>query len=394
MIKGAKPLEWGLLGLLSTYLAAMYGGVMRATFSLPVVLMPWLLKQPGYDLYETVYIPYMPGYMWFNMAVHSLIPQPVLRVRLMMIVLVIVSLVLVFFLARLWHGPLAGIGAAVAYAAWMPLWADRPMYMEVMVGFLTLAAVAVWHQQDSDDWWQPLAAGILVGAAELVKQQALAVAGSFLIWRTIGLFVERDRKRGLTDMALFLGCVALLPTVSISILAVQGRVEALLYWTWTYPLNNPFESRSVFASGVDELILIVAWLLPVGLYILLTVGQRASWRGPAILILGQVVPLLTPMFPRYGRFHLSGAVPIIALIAGGALALILQMEKKTWQRLSLQAAGAGAVAATLGVFLLPTYYRVRLGPRVGEWSPLVEVSQQREAQTVITAGTRVWVLPA
>src|SRR5206468_3013745 len=40
------------------------------------------------------------------------------------------------------------------------------------------------------------------------------------------------------------------------------------------------------------------------------------WRWQLPLLLGLVVSTTLPAFPRYGRFHLAAAVPLLGVIAG------------------------------------------------------------------------------
>jgi hypothetical protein len=398
---GAQPKQdripawaWGVLGALAAYQAAMYGWVMRTYISPSVVLLPWLLRQPGYRLHENVILPYMPGGPWIGMALYALIPGHLLRVRLAMIVVVVAIMLGVFLLARRWWGLGAGVMAAALAALWGPVIMDRPLYYEVLLGPMTLAAAAAWHRVD-DRWQRPVLAGLIVGLSILIKQQAIAIALVFVIWRVLGTDQKRW-PRTLADLGLFLVTAALPVGLLILAWALQGRLSGSLYWAWTYSLGQPYEARSLLEVGLREAAVVAAWLALVPLFAFFVIPQREQWRREDILLLGLLPALCLPIFPRYNRFHLSAAVPIAALIGAGALAYAFQAarERKTWLPRLLKLYGIGAAALMAVALVLPTYYRIRLGPRTGEYEALVPIAEWTSEETGAPPGTRVWLMPS
>src|SRR5574341_612486 len=60
----------------------------------------------------------------------------------------------------------------------------------------------------------------------------------------------------------------------------------------------------------------------------------------------------------------------------------------------LDAYGVGMALALLLAFALPTWYRIRLGPRLGEYEALVPIGEWLDEHTDARPGTRVWILPS
>jgi hypothetical protein len=125
------------------------------------------------------------------------------------------------------------------------------------------------------------------------------------------------------------------------------------------------------------------------------IPRREEWRREGILLLGLIPALCTPAFPRYARFHLSGAVPVVALIGAGALAYAWKTarERGGWLKRMLGLYQGVAVALLLLALAMPTYYRVKLGPRTGEYEALVPIGEWLAEETGATPNTRVWMLP-
>lgn len=371
------------------YQVAMYGWVMRVIMSLTVVMVPWLLRQPGYRLYDNVIMIHAPGNPWLGAALYGLLPNPLLRVRLSMIVVAAASMGLVFWLARRWWGLVAGIAAAILYAVWGPVIMDHLMYAEVTQGLLSLGALAIWHRRDGAAW-RPVLAGVFVGMVVLVKQYGLAVATVFVIWRVSGL----DWRGIVRDVGLFLLGVALPVSLVVGTMATSDRLADFLYWTWTYNFQA-YEEGAARGISLREMALVAAWLALVPLFVIWVVPRRDQWRREGILLLGLLPALLSPAFPRYGRFHLSAAMPVVALAGAGAIAFVVTSvrERVDWLRSVLNVYGLVVVVLLLVALALPTYYRVKLGPRVGEYEALVPIADWVREESGVPSGTRVWLLP-
>jgi hypothetical protein len=105
---------------------------------------------------------------------------------------------------------------------------------------------------------------------------------------------------------------------------------------------------------------------------------------------------MTPAYPRYGRFHLSGAVLIVALIGAGAVfyywRTLARRGTFTWLILNgYVVVGMITLAVALG---LPSYYRLRLGPLTAEYSELIPVANWLASETTVQPGDRTLILPS
>lgn len=381
---------WGILAGLAVYIGVIYGWAARIYIHYSAVALPWLVWQPSYRLYETIADQHAPGLIWLNALLYRLLPDHILRTRLTMIITVLLMLGLVFWLARRWWGTAAGLAGAVLLAAWGPVIMDRLMYYEVIMGLLVLGAVTAWHKQDAP-WWQPLAAGIMIGLGILVKQQALAVLAVFIIWRVLG---GNWRSAPRDILLLILGAGSITGLAAL-VFAIQGRLDEAIYWIWTFNTNPAYADMTRQGLALREGLLLAAWLALVPAFALFTIPRREQWQQEGILLLGLLPALCTPAYPRYARFHLAGAVPVIALVGAGALIYLLKHIRQSGGAIRLlgQLYSLGAVLLVLAGFALPTYYRVRLGPLVGEYEALIPVGEWLTEHTDARPGTRIWMLP-
>ncbi len=386
--------HWGMLGALALYQMVMVGWVMRVYLHFSVVLIPWLIGQPGYRLYDNVLVQHAPGSFWLQTLLSFLIPDPLLRARVFMTLVMIAGIALVYSLARRWWTPQAGLVAALIAGLWGPAIMDHLMYYEVILGVLAIAAVSVWHEaKPNDQWWRPLVAGVFAGGTVLFKQQGLAVIAVFLIWR---ILARTDWRSWLRDSGLFLAGAGAVIGSTLAFFALQGRLTDMLYWVWTY--NTRAEYVTSTAQGLDlrEGVVLVAWLLLVPLFALFVIPHREQWQRQGILLLGLLPALMTPAYPRYGRFHLSGSVLVVALIGAGAAFYYWRTLARRGTLSSLILNGYAAMSLiTLAVALgLPTYYRLKLGPLTAEYSELIPVADWLTREANVQPGDRTLILPS
>ncbi len=411
---------WGLLAVLAVYQALMYGWVMRIHVNHIVAGMPWLLRRPDYRLYENVVMPYTPLGFWLQMGLYNIIPDPVLRNRVAMIGVALLSMGLVFWLAYRWWGLYAGLAGVVLYAAWGPVIMNYIMYFDVLLGVFGLCALAAWHKTQAA-WWQPALAGLFAGLGILTKQQGLAVTGVFIIWRVLAF----DWRHFGRDMALFLIANALPMGLFLVGMALQGRLADTIFWTWTYIWSAFYENAARWPE-FRETFVILAWLILVPLFAWFVIPRREQWKSEGILLLGLLPGLGAIAFPRYSRFHFSGVVPVVALIGAGAVAYALRylrssytppattdvasaplarganrgersgvsaMGGKRWSKYLLKGYLGAASLCVAAAFILPTSYRIRLGPRIGDYAPLIPIAEELTQEYDVQPGTRIWLVP-
>jgi len=365
--------------VLILYQALIYGLVMRAYLHLSSVLIPWLLHQPDFCLYDTVLLQYAPGHLWFGMVLQSLVPEPVLRLRLFTVVISALITMGLYRLAERWWGTTAGLLVAAHFALWGPVLMTNLLYFEVVLGLLTLAVLLVWPAS-STGWWRPAVAGLLTGMMLLVKQHAMMVAMVFVLWR----LVDNSSARWRQIVAYTGGLVLPLGTVALT-LVLQGRLDKALFWAGIFNLG-PYAHMSAQFPGVDELVVVAIWALAIPWAVGTRIRSAESKR--LWLLLGLWIALLLPAYPRYARFHLSGAVPITALLAGYAF-FALRSNSRYGQRLYRFTLATSLIIA----LILPTYYRLKLGPLNGEWDSVQKVANWMYTIMPVSQEAFVWILP-
>ncbi len=374
-----------VLVVLIGYQVVMYGWVARTYLHLSVVLLPWLLNQPGYRLYDNLIVNYTPGYLWVNAAFYQLIPDPAVRLRVGTIGIAAAITLLVFIQARRWWDTQTGLLAALLFALWGPLLAEYLLYFEWALGLLALLALMIW-QRAGDSWRRPLIAGLLVGVMIVVKQTALAVILAFCLWRLLG----RDWKNVRRDLVLFGAGIAVPLLLIVGVLALQGVLGRGLFLMTDF--NRAYVSLAAQFPDRQDLLLLVLWLGLIPFFAYLTWRRhsaRPTLRLEGVLTLGLLIALLIPAYPRYGRFHLSGALPFVALLSAGAIHL-LSAELSRWLR------WFGMIILALLLIVgaaLPLYYRVKLGAATSQYEALLPVSAWVKSETDAAPGTRMWILP-
>ena len=379
----SKPPVRTALAALIAYQIVVYGFVMRAYLHMSVVLLPYLMGTPGYKMYESINVGYPPGWLWLNTLFYQLIPNHELRLRLGTVIIAVFINLLVYTLARQWWGEWAGFIASTLFVVWGVLMLEYLMYFEFALGLLSVAALTLWNKHDSR-WWQPLLAGTLIGLAVIVKHHALAVAGVFVLWRLAGM----DWKAAVVDVLRFGFGVALPIVVVLLVLAAQGVLEYGLYLM--LGSHGDYFASASQSAGERDLVLLALWLALVPLFALKTVFRRRTWRSKDILLLGLLIALCMPAFPRYGRFHLMGAVPIVALISAGTVVELFRYRSRSVLR--IYAALATAVMVLVGA-ALPLYYRLRLGEIESQYGALQLLVEWVQVQTNAPPDTRMWILP-
>ncbi|MGQ9888299.1 MAG: ArnT family glycosyltransferase [Aggregatilineales bacterium] len=373
------PAPWVILSALLAYQAMLYSGVARAYQHVSVVLLPWLMAEHGFQLYKDINLGHAPGYLWFNALLYRLVPDHTLRLRLFTVLIATAITLMVYRLGRRWWGQRAGLVAAALAAAWGPVVLQYLLYFEFALGLLAISALAAWHRLDEAAWRQ-LAAGSLVGLMILIKPQMIAVGGVFLVWRLIG----GEWRRTTADLLRFSAGVALPLVGAAFVLLAQGTLERAIFYTTIY--NRYAVDMAARWPSLDDLPVVALWMLMVPLYCV-SVARRCEPHS--LLLLGLLVALCLPAFPIYGLFHLSGALPMVALAAAGGLSWALTQSARRARTIV-----CAAFALTLITGLaLPFYYRLRLGPTFEQYDALLPVVDWVKHKTGADPGTRLWILP-
>lgn len=277
--------------------------------------------------YETSLLPWLVGRGWvlYRDAVDQHSPLlPLLlsgagmgdpaALHYVIVALHLLTLLMGCVVAWRMSGPLAGLVVVVLVELWsVPFGATHLWYDGVLAPFYLGMVILLLYMRPS---WSPLLSGLLLGllvsAATLIKQHAL-LALPFVAY---ALIVQVRTGRALRLGGLVAGF--LLPVLAAGLYyATQGALGDALYWTVLFSFTSDYSGLSALSPGSAE------WPVLLGLYIpviaalvawWLDKSDAARWHWP--FLLGLVLVATLPAFPRYGRFHLAAAVPLLAVLAG------------------------------------------------------------------------------
>jgi hypothetical protein len=164
-----------------------------------------------------------------------------------------------------------------------------------------------------------IALGGLLAIGLLLKQHAvLALPGLVL-----ALAWGRHAGRG-TRIAAFVAALAL-PLLLVGLYyAFEGAASDAAYWIFAYAFDGNYAGTAGLAPSPDEWQWLAIAFAP-ALALLLAgaaVAPRVAWRSYSPLLLAGpwlLLATILPALPRYGRFHLQAAVPLLAVAAGAAV---------------------------------------------------------------------------
>jgi hypothetical protein len=219
--------------------------------------------------------------------------------------------------------------------------------------------------------------GLALGVGVLVKQHAALVAilaGAWLVW------VDREGwRRRLAAFVAGLG----LPLLAAGVwLLLQGTLGEAWYWIVQYTFESDYAREAALAPPAGE------WLVLGALYASLLGFVLAVWLGlvpmrVAALLLGLAAVATLPVWPRYGRFHLGAALPLLA-VAGGVAAVLLWRDLREREVGGKLLSAVGLLAVALGGIIAAAQ----------SWQVLVEWKQLGEPRAPYdgsTASLRAWV---
>lgn len=180
-------------------------------------------------------------------------------------------------------------------------------------------------------------------------------------------------------------------TLPAGVLAAQGVLSRALYLLTEY--NRPYATLAIQLPQLNDVLLIILWLglAPHFVYSIWT--KRQPIREQGILVILLALALFVPAYPRYGRFHVSGALPFVALMSAGAVYYIARMKPSRWLAWNRLYGSVALLAIIVIGAALPTYYRIKLGPITSQYAALIPVSEWVERETQAEPGTRIWILP-
>ena len=317
------------------------------------VAIPWMMNR-GMSLFDDIWEQHAPGSSLLGAAAQRTLPlDPGSLAKLLNTLLVVALTMLIYALAKRMAGKeSAGLLAAVFWAWWEPVYGNVLLYFDTLLAFCVLAALAIYcRDDDRPRLSQTIAAGLLMGAATLFKQQAWLAVAVLGLW-----LLATDGRRGLP---LYIAAALALPLLQWILLAAQGSLDAYLFWNWSFNLGGYMEGVPLDGDFFRKLLFSNLLVAPYAL-----IALRGSGRRPRLIIF-MWLAALTLLYPRIGEIHAMGHLPFTAVMSGIVLAgaLPLLRNPSTWDLPRKILAG---LALGIGIGWLWTgavsYLHIPLGP--------------------------------
>ncbi len=274
-------------------------------------LLPWLTSR-GWVLYRDMIDQHPPLFTALLVPLGGA-GAPGSPLHLVVVGLHLLTLIVTYAVASQIGGRIAGLASVALAAIWTVafegthLWYDgalAPLYLLMLLLAFKLSSAPGASTRLS------FALGLLVGLGLLVKQQAV-LAVPF-----IGLSVWAGGRN-----SFYLVGMALPLAVAGAIYAFQGTLGDAWYWVVVFSLTSNYTVLAGLPPSATEWPALIALYLP-------SVALLVSWGGrertkrvwPTVAFFGLLLAATVPAWPRYGRFHLLAAVPLLAVAGGLAVA--------------------------------------------------------------------------
>ncbi|NPV66809.1 MAG: hypothetical protein HPY64_06655 [Anaerolineae bacterium] len=347
--------------------------------------IPWLLNQ-GLMLFDQVVEQHAPGGSLLVALFQQLLPLPPLTtVQLLNLILVLSMSLLIYVLTFQLEGRHAAVFALIFWTIWEPVYNNILFYYDALVGLCLILATIIWLRLRYHDrsFIAPMLVGLVLGGGTLFKQHgwiSVGLFGTWLVWN------ERNR------IFPYLFGVLLLPVICVIFFAIQGHLEAYLYWNWTYNLAGLMPTGE-FSGGFLRKLLFTAIL---GLsYVVLVLRMKGPERSVRILVLLMGLGGTTTLIPRGDEYHVMGVLPIVSVISGSVLSWIIPSKKELsdWlqtgdPKTSILYGIMGVVALAWSLTIVAPYFGPKTTPAHDEFLPLAQ-----ELRTISQPGDTLFVLP-
>ncbi len=310
------------LGRLAAVVAGMVVASVPAFFLFflvwPEIVVPAYFVSRGGLLYDTIYFPHTPLLILILAAAGKSFGFSSLLFRSVAAVSLAACGALVVHGVRPSRrgpsGPLAGLLVGVPLLVLWMIYMEGPMiWPEPFMAPLLLGAVLALERFETTGGRRALlVAGLLLGAAILIKQTAAWTILSALLW---ALFVSRRRSIRRAGSLL---AAAAVPYVVFAIgWAIAFRTLSHIRWTLVIPISGGFAGEIATGVRAGELVDSVSIFLVFPAVVLLARALPGSrvLRSPAPWV---AIGVFGMAWPRWGLLHLAGAAGIVGLTAARA----------------------------------------------------------------------------
>jgi len=186
------------------------------------------------------------------------------------------------------------------------------------------------------------AAGLLLGAAVLVKQTSAWAPAAALLWLLV-----RSRRRNARSTLVLTASIAAPYAVFALIWAVLYRTKAHVFWTLVVPLFHPFAKEIAVRPDAAALHESIVLFFPIAAFALLRRALPArALRSPLPWV---ALGGFGTAWPRFGLLHFAASIGILTVLLARS-ALVLSVVLRRWARQGT--AGRGLVPAALGTAFL------------------------------------------
>jgi hypothetical protein len=293
----------------------------------------------GIPPYQLVYNMKFPGTYYAYSVILALFGQTARGIHIGLLVVNAATIVVLYFLGRKLLGTLGGTIAAVAFAI-MSL--DRyalgvfahATHFVILPALIGLFVLLNGRQSNSNSGL--VGAGVLLGVAVLMKQQAIFFLPLAMLLAAWNQHAPRRNLRGMMVQGGLVAVGGMIPLIILcAVFAVQGVLSRFFFWTFQYAREyvsevKPSDAWSMFAYGWG---LVTRATLP--MWIFAAVGFAMLWlarwtietRVFLTALLGASILAVMPGF--YFREHyFILLLPVVALLIGVACASIQRLARR------------------------------------------------------------------
>ena len=270
-------------------------------------LLPWLMSR-GWVLYRDLRDQHTPLFPWAA----AFLPDPGSAGTQFALNLALLALVCGLLALVAWRtaGPFAAMVAMSVYAVWTIRFDGAHLWYDfALAPFYLVAYWLCWRTADEPlTRWRCVALGGLLGTAVLVKQHAVvALLGGLVLM-------------GTPRAAAAYACGAFVPLILSAVAFLRlGALGDDVYWAGTFNVTSRYVETGGLGVPKSDWPLLLALLSPL-LVLALGAGvrRREERRFPRFPLFAAslIVAAILPIWPRYARFHLAAALPLMSIVTG------------------------------------------------------------------------------